>query len=159
MMKIVNGYKIKDEIIMKFEEKFGISLPKDYKEFMLENNGGETEDDYLFDFYDNVFKKNNTSVVRSFFRLYEDKNDDVVYDDLEKICEIMWKEETLSPKSLPIADDPGSNVIYMSLKEEDYGAIYFANHEYEDSETGYLFPSKISSSFSEFMSCLYLDEE
>ena len=159
MIKIENGYKINDTLIKSFEEKFDITLPKDYKSFMLENNGGESDKDWIFDFYDNVIQKNNSSVIRSFFRIYENKNEEIVYDDLEKICKIMWNECTISPKTLPIADDPGGNVICISLNEEDYGTVYFANHEYEDSDTGYLFMSKIALSFTEFINKIYIDEE
>lgn len=159
MITIENGYKINDELIMSFENKFGIILPKDYKEFMLENNGGESEKDWIFDFYDNVTKENNSSVVRSFFRIYQNKNNEIVYDDLEEICKRMWGDGIIDNKTLPIADDPGGNVISISVHEEDFGTVYFLNHEYEDSETGYLFASKIASSFCEFMSHLYLDEE
>ena len=159
MLKMENGYKIEEKLIIDFEKKFEINLPKDYKEFMIENNGGESDNDLFFDFYDNVTQKNNSSVIRSFFRIYEIKNNKIVYDDLEKICKIMWEEGTLDKKMLPIADDPGGNVICISLFSEDYGTVYFANHEYEDSDTGYLFVSKIANSFSEFVAILYLDEE
>ena len=111
----------------------------------------------MFDFYDKVIEKNNTSLIRSFFRIYETKKQLPVYDDLEKICEIMWGEGTLSKKILPIADDPGGNVICLSLDKKDYGTVYFANHEYEDIETGYLFMSKIASNFTEFLNHMYID--
>ena len=70
----------------------------------------------------------------------------------------MRREEIISNKTLPIADDPWGNVICISLHEEDYGTVYFANHEFEDTETGYLFTSKISSSFTEFINQLYDNE-
>jgi hypothetical protein len=122
---------------------------------MLNNNGGEPVEDCIFDFYDNVIEKNNASLIRSFFRIYESKPEKRVYDDLEEICETMRREEIISNKTLPIADDLGGNVICISLHEEDYGTVYFANHEFEDTETGYLFMSKISSSFTEFINQLY----
>ena len=159
MIKIINGEKIEDTIMEKFERKFNIKLPNDYKSFLVNNNGGEIEGDWIFDFYDNVIDKYNSSIVRNFFRIYKSKDDKDKYDNLEKICKVMWKEKTLSKSILPFADDPGGNIICISLDSRDYGTIYFVNHEYEDSETGYLCMSKITSSFTEFLNCMYLDEE
>lgn len=158
MLKISNGYKIKESLIINFEKKFDVKLPDDYKRFMLENNGGESDDDFIFEFYDDVIKKNNRSVIRCFFRIYENK-EEKVYDDLGQICENMWGNGIIDRKMLPIADDPGGNVICMSINNEDFGTIYFLNHEIEDCDTGFLFSNKICSSFSDFTNMLYIEEE
>ena len=42
MLKIKNGYKINNILIKSFEDKFDITLPKSYKEFMVNNNRWRT---------------------------------------------------------------------------------------------------------------------
>lgn len=70
----------------------------------------------------------------------------------------MWEEEEISKTTFPFADDAGGNIICMSLNKEDYGTIYFADHELEEKETGYLVMSKIALSFTDFLNCMYLYE-
>lgn len=57
---------------------------------------------------------------------------------------------------MPIADDPGGNIIGISLNKNDFGYVYFLNHEYDDLDTGYLVKSEITKSFSDFLNLLYI---
>ncbi len=109
-------------------------------------------------FYDNVVEKDSRSLVQAFFKLYDDLDKEYDVYDLEENCKTMWDEGTVSKNVLPIAEDPFGNFICLSINEEDFGTIYFADHEYEDAESGYLFMSKIASSFTEFLNCMYLDD-
>jgi hypothetical protein len=52
---------------------------------------------------------------------------------------------------LPIGDDPGGNLICMCINRENYGKIYFCDHELEDPETGFIIMSDIAKSFSAFI--------
>ena len=140
------------------EALLGISFPEDYKAFMLENNGGEPVEDWLFEFMDDVTKKRNTSVIRGFYKIYLNEQEAKPYDDLVKICNIMWNEHSLGRNMIAIADDPGGNPICMSVAGEDFGKVYYGNHEFEDTETGYLFMSEIAPSFTTFIENLHPDE-
>lgn len=139
------------------ERQLGISFPEDYAAFMLKNNGGEAEEDWLFDFHDGVMEGDNTSVIRSFYKIYL-HDDAPSYDDFVKTCNTMWEEKTIGKDMVAIADDPGGNPICMCVSGENYGKVYFADHEFEDTNTGYLFMSEIAPSFSAFLDKLYLDE-
>ena len=102
-------------------------------------------------------KAENTSVIREFFSLFSE--DTVKMGNLKKIYKTMTYEEMIPDDMLPIADDPGGNVLAISLNMDDYGYVYFINHEYDDLDTGYLVKSKIAESMSDFLDVLYLSED
>lgn len=157
MTLINSAEKLSAEDITEFENEAGIKFPDDYKAFMLESNGGTPKEDWLYDFFDEVTEAENTSVIREFFSLLQDES--VKMRNLRKIYDIMTYEETIPADMLPIADDSGGNVIGISLNKDDFGYVYFINHEYDDLDTGYLVKSKIAESFSAFLDSLYLDED
>lgn len=138
------------------ERQLGISFPEDYAAFMLKNNGGEPEEDWLFDFYNGVTERDNTSVIRGFYKLYL-HDDGPSYDDFVKICSTMWAEKTIGKDMVAIADDPGGNLICLCVAGENCGKVYFADHEFENTHTGCLFMSEIAPSFSAFLDMLYPD--
>ena len=86
-------------------------------------------------------------------------DDSVKISNLKKIYKTMTYEEMIPNDMLPIADDPGGNVIGISLNKDDYGYVYFINHEYDDLDTGYLVKSKIADSMRDFLDVLYLSED
>lgn len=157
MTLINSAEKLSAEDITEFENEAGIKFPDDYKAFMLESNGGTPKEDWLYDFFDEVTEAKNTSVIREFFSLLQDES--VKMRNLRKIYDIMTNEETIPADMLPIADDSGGNVIGISLNKDDFGYVYFINHEYDDLDTGYLVKGKIAESFSDFLDSLYLDED
>lgn len=152
-----SGEKITSEDIRAFEKKYSLVLPEDYKSFLERTNGGMPEGDYVFEFFDEVTERTNHSVIQEFFILSKDETDS--YDDLESNCIDLWDDEALSKDTLPFALDPGGDYLCLSLGSDDYGAVYLCNHEYDDSETGYLVKSKVADSFSAFMEGLRLDED
>jgi cell wall assembly regulator SMI1 len=156
-MNLINSAtKISEENIIKIENDLDIKFPKDYKNFMININGGVPEEDMLYDFYDEVSEIENTSIIREFFSLYVD--DTILKNNLKIIYNTMKNEKTISADMIPIADDPAGNIIGLSLNKDDYGFIYYLNHEFEDVETGYLIKSKIANSFKDFIDNLYADE-
>ena len=157
MLLINSAEQIKAEDIAEFENEVGIKFPEDYKRFMLKSNGGTPKEEWLYDFFDEVTEADNTSVIREFFSLFSD--DTVKMGNLKKIYKTMTYEEMIPDDMLPIADDPGGNVIAISLNKDDYGYMYFINHEYDDLDTGYLVKSKIAESMSDFLDVLYLSED
>ena len=157
MIFLNEGIKITAENIAKIECELGIKLPEDYKSFILQNNGGTPKKDLLFDFFDEVQECENTSVIQNLFSLYVD-NSNPAYN-VKVIYDIMVNDEAIPADMVPIGDNPGGNVISISLNKDDYGVVYFLNHEFEDLDTGYLVKSKIANSFKAFMDSLYEDDE
>lgn len=156
-MNLINGAtKVSEEDVIKIENGLGTNFPEDYKSFIINTNGGTPKEDMLYDFYDEVSGLENTSIIRKFFSLYVD--DTILKNNLKVIYNTMKNEGALPSDMIPIADDPIGNIIGLSVNKDDYGFIYYLNHEFEDVETGYLIKSKIANSFKSFIDCLYTDE-
>ena len=149
-----SGQKLTKDIIKRFENILGLSLPDDYKEFMMKTNGGTPEEDLAYGFIDVVTNKTNDSDLRELFVFYEDEENDN-FDDIMRIYKSMVNEKLIPPFFFPIGDDSGGDPLCMNLSQEEYGSIWFCDHELENSETGFLAASKIANSFTEFLDLLY----
>ncbi|MBC1359129.1 SMI1/KNR4 family protein [Listeria booriae] len=118
-MKLSNpNGKIKEDDIQKFESINGFVLPKAYRLFLLENNGGETEPSTFF-----ISENEGISVLNSFFGLGD------IYENLQDFVEIY--DERLPDGFIPIGNDPAGNVICVSINESSSDNIYFWDHEQE----------------------------
>ena len=156
-MRLLNSAEpVLYEDVLEFGNYLGVKLPEDYVEFIVNANGETPEPDMLYDFYDEVSEQENTSVIRRFFSFFP--NVECEKNNIKFIYNVMRREKTIPVDMIPIADDPTGNVICISLSSNDYGAVYFLNHEFEDSDTGYLMKSKITDSFKVFIEKLYPDE-
>lgn len=154
-MKLYNsGVEITEEDLLAVEENLRIKFPADYKAFIIKSNGGTPIDNLMFDFIDVVTNDENNSDIREFFIFYKEENQK--YDNIMTIYHIMQNEEQIGRGYFPIADDSGGNTICICVSGEDYGKVYFCDHELEDAETGHLVMSKISNSFTEFVDNLYI---
>lgn len=117
--------------IKAIENLIGLTLPDEYKQHLLKYNGGQC--------LPNCFKftENNNETYSSidwFLAIYDGE-----HDNLENYITIYKIEERRLPQHIvPIAHDPGGNLICISCGENDYGHIYFWDHEKEISNTTYL---------------------
>lgn len=152
-VKIESSYSsIESSSIKHIEERISGCLPDDYKEFLIAHNGGEPELDIFTFLRDEVPE---LGIVAAFLGQQEDED--------ETILEYLDCYENRIPKNLlPIAYDPGSNVICLSVSGEDYGSVYFWLHEFETDEDeapdySNVFP--IKPSFSEFIDSLEEDKD
>ena len=119
------GPSLNNNSISEFEKQLNIRLPQDYKDFMLAHNGGTPKEDWAFDFVDVITNKGDSSVISSFFVIYGEETK-ARYDDLRKSYRIIHEmEKAAPPLTLPIADDPGGNLIGMSVAEKDFGQCIF----------------------------------
>ncbi|MBO4847440.1 MAG: SMI1/KNR4 family protein [Lachnospiraceae bacterium] len=97
-----------EDELLKLEERFGITLPKLYKDFLIRYNGGDTPKTSV--------KIGKTSTdVRGFFGVGSANMNFDKFDPDE------WCEREM----LPIAEDSFGN--YFSIDKE--GKIYFCDHE------------------------------
>ena len=153
-MKIQNsGEQLNNAALSKFEKQLNIRLPQDYKDFMLKNNGGTPEKDWAFNFVDLMTNTTTSSVIQSFFVIYEEETHED--NDLRKSYRILQEEGEIPVDILPIADDPGGNLICMCISEKNYGRVFFGDHELEDPKTGYILMNMIADSFSDFIDNCY----
>jgi hypothetical protein len=125
-----------------FEKENNIMLPKDYRDFLLTCNGGKPHPD----------KNDNPSTVVTY--VLGMHNGDY-YASLYKHVDMFKKRLPLS--TLPIATDPFGNLFIMSVHPENYGHIFFWDHEGEpDYQDGHYVENCtfVAYSFSEFINNL-----
>lgn len=101
-----------------FELRFGVSLPEDYKQFLLSTNGGRP--------VDNIHPKVQTD-VHWFLGLNKEPLWSSLYFNIEIYA------SRLPPGTIPIAGDSGGNLFVMRLDGEADGTIGFWSHEQESS--------------------------
>lgn len=128
------------DMIDDLEKKVGSKLPDEYADFLLMCNGGKPDDCMSGDI-----------VVRQFFS---------ISDEFARSLEYHHKIYTLAGRMpshiVPIANDNGSNCLCISLGDQDFGAVYFWDHDGED--PGYENLSLINDSFSGFLESLGPEE-
>jgi cell wall assembly regulator SMI1 len=130
------------------EARLEITLPDDYKEFLGRHNGGYLEPNFY----------NRRVTVRYFYSA--GPNDDEHVDDLETAARNYWPPnrpgDPIDPSFLPIGENVFGNVICLKVRGEDYGAVYFWDHELAVSVGPY---TRVTDSFSEFFEGLRPMEE
>jgi cell wall assembly regulator SMI1 len=124
MNTIIKKYdSIFEEDIQQFEKKIVKKLPIEYRNFLLSHNGGIPLKKffYLNDIsYDKIW-------IDTFISLK--KNKDSTVGDLFWVYNIHQELDNFPKRLLPIADDPGGNMICISIGEKDYGYIYYWLHD------------------------------
>lgn len=110
--------------IEEVEKYVRLDFPAEYKQHLLKYNGGQcTPNVFKFDENGNWTE----SCIDWFLAIYEGE-----YDNLKKYIQIYKLEEKRLPiHILPIAHDPGGNLICISCHIDDVGYIYFWDHENE----------------------------
>lgn len=116
------GKKNTNRKIAEFEAKRQIKLPIDYRTFLLSTNGGCPEPD-AFPIRDNP--NDSHGLIQQFFSLGS-KDEDY---DLDENIEVYT--ERIPVNLLPIATDPGGNILCISTHGEDFGTVYFWDHSFE----------------------------
>jgi hypothetical protein len=134
------------------ESLLGFGFPGPYRLFLQKFNGGWPVPDE-FDFELNGDP--NGSIVDGFCSLDVGGNYDL---------ENMWNifKARVPNKMVPIARDPGGNLILIGLAGEVEGKVYFWDHEEEaddDEEPDMTNVYLISDNFDDFLDSLYESED
>lgn len=138
--------KIDARTLSNLETALKITLPQDYKTFLLKNNGGYVSEFLCSPDFIEVDPSNQKGYPQS-------TNVDRFYSLAEIIEAVADNKEdpVFPPCYIPIAYDSCGNMILLYIeKGETYGSIFFANHELYD-KNGFYVITKISSSFSKFI--------
>ena len=124
-----NNENVEPQII-ELEAKYGISIPNQYKEFLIDYNGGDTPQ--------TKFKVGKiSSDIRGFYGIGSVKL------SLNNINLDKWIEQDL----IPIACDSFGNYIVINIGETLYGKIFFCDHELGGKK------SCIGDDFKSFIQC------
>lgn len=115
---------VSEHQILELERRINSPLPDDYKNFLMQHNGGIPHPD---EFCYSENSQRQYATVHYFLAVHDGSYDSIYY------CIYMFKEreERVPPNLLPIARDPGGNLICISVSGEDGGKIYFWEHEEE----------------------------
>lgn len=138
---------LNEEDIAKLEILLGISLPIPYKNFLLSHNGGHPK---LAGFYIQNNPSDNHGLIDYFLCIKE--------KDIYNLLTWIKRYKNRIPSDLiPIAVDPGGNLVCLTVTGNNIGKIYFWDHEEEADEgetPGYANIYPIANSFDEFVGSL-----
>ena len=129
--------------IKRFEEKYNVILPKEYKVFLLEYNGGDADPNVF-----SISDEHGESALNILYGL------DAVseYDDLSNVFDSL--EGELPRELLSIGDDSGGNQICIGVSGKYVNKIYIWMHDVEEDEhMANVF--LLSGNFNEFLASLY----
>lgn len=114
--------QLHEEDILQLESQLGLSLPSDYRTFLLHHNGGHPEPNAFRS--KTILPGGEYDILAWFFCLQDgDMN------DIRTVHNIF--QGRIPPNLLPIAEDPFGNLICLSSSGRDEGKILFWDHEQE----------------------------
>ncbi|KUL39289.1 hypothetical protein ADL15_09995 [Actinoplanes awajinensis subsp. mycoplanecinus] len=100
--------------LARLEERVGRTLPASYRDHLLQQDGGRMD--------------NNDQYLHTVFSV----------GDVKPIASIFSRLDTFAGRVpewlLPVARDEGGNLFALSLREKDFGSVWFWDHEFEADE-------------------------
>lgn len=142
-----SGEPLAETDIADFERDLGYSLPKDYRAFLLNYNGGVPKPDgFSLVYWGGKPEENRVSFYGLGASVHEGDN-------------LRWTQACFTGRIpselLPIGDDPGGNQICLCVRGEQSGSVYFWDHELEHAPPTYKNTARLATTFSEFVSSLH----
>lgn len=144
------------EEIKQIEEAISRSFPADYINFLI-NFGGSAFEGYVDFCFLDKYSHDERGLLSVFFGVRPG-------DGYDLMRNYETYRERIPPNFLPIADDPGGNLICLSIDGDDKGSVYFWDHNEEeipsDGEVaGYSNVYLLARTFSEFINSLQKVED
>jgi hypothetical protein len=129
--------------ITALEREIRVNLPHEYKNFLLECNNGSPEP------YGVPIE--NCPQCGQFVWLHLFFGIDSLHEtyDIAYIYHIV--KDRIPSDCIPIATDPGGNLICLSVSGTNVGYVWFWDHNFETPEADYSNCYKIANSFNEFI--------
>jgi hypothetical protein len=135
--------RIDEATLATFEAEIGQTLPRDYRQFLLDTNGGRPEGNQF-----EVPDDNTDAGVDVFYGLFgAEKRRDLRY-------QIELMRERVPQGILPIGDACCGNMVCLSLRPDTAGKVFFWDHELEaDDGEPATFANlfKVGDSFQQFL--------
>jgi cell wall assembly regulator SMI1 len=130
------------------EKRLGVTFPGQYRRWLLKHNGGRPYPDRFR--FKNKTGPYTSSVVAWFFAIHDGE-----YENLESNFETFKVLDRRLPENLvPIARDPGGNLVCISVAGADQGKVYFWDHEEESATPDYGNCHLLANTFDEFIAGL-----
>lgn len=130
-----------NERLVTLENMLGVTLPQDYRDYLLEYNGRGFEKN-TFEVFEGEY-----SIVHHVYRI---SNDNDYFDLINSYKRGKNIDHEKGRKFLIIADDNVGNYIILSLAADSFGEIYFYDNDTISTKC-----TKLAQSFSEFCSSLF----
>ncbi len=147
-VEIEDSYEpISESKLTGFESELGIKLPSDYRNFLLKHNGGRPHPNVFDVLVEGSILR--TGVNR--FLGFSDSESETFSNYFEVYADRI-------PKNLfPIATGLSVDLICLSIRGEDYGKVYYWDHNWEvtDGEPDYRNIHLIADNFADFLNKLY----
>ena len=142
--------------IKKVEKELSVSFPEDYKKHILKYNGGHpVKNSYpiieIYDF-DRYGWGKSTIYDCEIAWFYAINNED--YDIVK---ENKFFEDRIPNNFIAIGEGSGGDLICISIREKDYGKVYFWGHDW-DIGPNFVSHVLIANSFADFINSLYETE-
>jgi len=120
-----SGPPIEEKDVAELERKLGVTLPPDYRAFLLRTNGGRPTPEDAFG--DEEFG----SILDMFYAVKHE-------EPYSTICHQQRASRNRIPEDLlPIGYDAGSNEVCIGIGPDNYGKVYFwSMDDEEDLEEG-----------------------
>jgi len=135
----------KDSEIQQFEQRIGSTLPADYRNFLIANNGGRPNPSAFS--FTTCQGKHEDSSVHYFFGIHDGR-----IGSLEG--KAVLRGQRIPTDFLPIATDAFGNLILIGLGSQNQGKVYFWDHEQEEDEPSLRNISEIAETFAGFVNAL-----
>lgn len=148
MSVVIRDFKanLTDERIAEVESCLEIIFPTDYKQFLLQHNGGYPEPGTF-----TIGHGPEESQISYFFSIQE--------DETSNLLEMIKLTKGQIPRNmLPVAYDDVGNLILLGVSGDQTGQVYFWDHEQEngnDRNNGKASLSFLADSFKSFLESLY----
>lgn len=131
----------------RIEKEFHIKIPEAIREHFLSYNGGYPERPVF------VCENGDTYIVDYFMTIEGAK------EGMEESIRLLRDDEILPGWLIPFADEEGGNLFCFSVRESDYGAIYYYDHEFEYGEEPEEHVTYVAESLTVFINSLVEDED
>lgn len=135
--------KLNEEQLSEFENQLQVTLPKDYRSFLLNHNGGCPVPDT---------NKTPETDVRQILGLHNGESWASLQDHIDDY------KGRIPSDTLPIAYDSLGNLFLLSLRKDTHGEVWFWDHELEAANNASEYfqnITKSANSFREFIENLY----
>ncbi len=141
--------KAKKEDLDRIEKKFHVKLPAEVREHCLSYNGGYPERSVFTD-------QNGDEYFVDLFIPVRDGRE----RPMEKTLGLLRADEgTIPDRLIPFAEEDGGNLFCFSVRESDFGAVYYYDHEFEYGEDPEEHIAYLAESITVFINSLTEDEE
>ena len=145
-----SGNPVNNIQIATLKEKTSLKLPKEYERFLQLNNGGSVDGFFVTPKFIEIDPESGKAYSQS-------SNVEKFYsvDEILEEYEANQEDPAWDENYLPIAYDSSGNVFLLCLfEDENYGKVYFANHELFNPVTDFFVTTNIADSFDAFVDSL-----